>query len=78
MNARRLVLALGAAALALGCIPSGPTQAEIAKVNACLQAPAFKECVGALICSGPAEACGAASVAYTAECARLYCWDGGP
>lgn len=76
MNATRLALVF--AALALGCVPSSKARADLDKVSACLQAPAFKACIGALICSGPAEACAAASVAYTTECARLYCQDGGP
>jgi hypothetical protein len=69
VSAARL-LALGLAALAFGCVPSGAQQ-EAKQAAECLTSDIVRSCLAGIACSGPAEQCKVARIAYELSCLEL-------
>ena len=68
MSARFLVL--GAIALAIGCSP-GVAQKKAEQASECLSSDIVRGCLAGIACSGPAEQCRVARVAYELSCLEL-------
>lgn len=75
MSAARF-LALGVAALALGCAP-GVARQKAEQAAECLSGPAVKRCLADWACAGPDKPCGESLAKYTLSCLEL-CKPPGP